>query len=462
MTQAEFSRPLYEKYDVPGPRYTSYPTAPHFSADYGVADHIAATRASNGDPLPRPLSLYAHIPFCQSLCYYCACTKIITPYTEKAGVYLDYLLREIAMQGELFDRDRELRQLHLGGGTPTYLDDRQLWRLMQGIQQAFTLAPVEHREFAVEIDPRSVGEDTMAVLGELGFNRMSLGVQDFDPLVQSAINRIQSAEQVWRVIDQGHAAGMDSLSLDLIYGLPYQSVTSFDRTLDQVLAIRPERLSVYNYAHLPQRVKAQKLIARHTLPEPREKLAILEHTFNRLTAAGYAAIGMDHFALPDSDLARAMSEGTLQRNFQGYSTHGECDLIGTGMSAISMIDNHYSQNAAWLRGYYRALDAGQLPIVRGYRPDFDDILRRVVIEQLMCRTWLDFDTIEHRFGIEFHRYFARELAALAPLENDGLLVRGPRGIRICPPGRLLLRNIAMVFDRYLHQQSTPVLYSRTV
>lgn len=462
MTQAEFSRPLHEKYNVPGPRYTSYPTAPHFSADYGAADHIAAARASNGNPLPRPLSLYVHIPFCQSLCYYCACTRIITRHSEKAEVYLHYLLREIAMQGTLFDRDRELRQLHLGGGTPTYFSDRQLWRLMQGINQAFTPAPAEQREFAVEIDPRAVGEETMAILGELGFNRMSLGVQDFDPLVQSAINRIQSAEQVRRVIDQGRAAGMDSLSLDLIYGLPYQSVTSFDRTLDQVLAFRPERLSVYNYAHLPQRVKAQRLIARHTLPDPREKLAILEHTFQRLSEAGYLAIGMDHFALPDSDLARAMADNTLQRNFQGYATHGECDLIGTGMSAISMIDNHYSQNAAWLRGYYRALDGGQLPIVRGHHPDFDDTVRRVVIEHLMSRTWLDFASIERRFGIHFPQYFAAELSALAPLEADGLLVRSPAGIRICPRGRLLLRNIAMVFDRYLHRQPAPALYSHTV
>ena len=462
MSQAEFSRPLYEKYDVAGPRYTSYPTAPHFSGDYGPDDHAMAARNSNGDPLPRALSLYAHIPFCQSLCYYCACTKIVTRHQEKAEVYLHYLLREIAMQGALFDPDRELRQLHLGGGTPTYLDDRQLWRLMQGITGAFRPAAVDDREFSVEIDPRAVGPETMSVLGELGFNRMSLGVQDFDPLVQSAINRTQPAEQVLDVIEQGRAAGMKSLSLDLIYGLPYQSVASFERTLAQVLSIRPERLSIYNYAHLPQRVKAQRMIARHTLPDPAEKLAILEHSFNRLTEAGYLGIGMDHFALPDSDLARAMDNGTLQRNFQGYSTHGDCDLIGTGMSAISMIDNHYSQNAAWLRGYYRALDAGQLPVVRGHRPDFDDILRRVVIEQLMCRTWLDFDDLDRRFDIDFHQYFARELAALAPLEADGLLQREPGGIRICPRGRLLLRNIAMVFDRYLHQQPAPVLYSRTV
>ncbi len=462
MTQAEFSRPLYEKYDVAGPRYTSYPTAPHFSDAYDAGDHAMAARNSNGDPLPRPLSLYAHIPFCHSLCYYCACTKIITRHTEKAEIYLHYLLREIEMQGALFDKDRKLRQLHLGGGTPTYLDDQQLWRLMQGIQQAFSLATSEDREFSVEIDPRTVGNETMAILGDLGFNRMSLGVQDFDPLVQSAINRTQPAAQVLQVIEQGRAAGMSSLSLDLIYGLPYQSVDSFNRTLEQVLAIRPDRLSIYNYAHLPQRVKAQRMIARHTLPAPAEKLAILEHSFNRLTEAGYLAIGMDHFALPDSNLARAMMDGTLQRNFQGYSTHGDCDLIGTGMSAISMIDNHYSQNAAWLRGYYRALDAGQLPVVRGHQSDFDDILRRTVIEQLMCRTWLDFDDIERRFEIKFQRYFARELLALAPLEDDCLLLRGPRGIRIRPLGRLLLRNIAMVFDRYLHQQPAPVLYSRTV
>ncbi|WP_290651228.1 oxygen-independent coproporphyrinogen III oxidase [Aquisalimonas sp.] len=459
---AVFDRPLYEKYDVPGPRYTSYPTAPHFHAGVDAEAYAAAARRSNDDPVPRPLSLYVHIPFCHSLCYYCACNKIITRHREKAEIYLHYLERELALQAALFDRDRPLRQLHLGGGTPTFMDDRQLWRLMQAISRHFSLAPPREREFSIEIDPRAVGPGTMQVLGGLGFNRMSLGVQDFDPAVQAAVNRVQPAELVQGVIEQGRAAGMASLSLDLIYGLPHQSVATFDATLDEVLSIRPDRLSVYNYAHLPERVKAQRLIARETLPSPQGKLAILEHTVGRLTDAGYVAIGLDHFALPGSDLAQAMDNNTLQRNFQGYSTHAECDLVAVGATAIGNIGAHYSQNASHLRSYYALLDSGQIPVVRGCELGFDDRLRRAVIERLMCRTWVDAREIERLFGIHFSEYFEPELKALAPLEADGLLQRHSAGIRVLPTGRLLLRNIAMVFDRYLHQHAAQVRYSRTV
>nr|WP_091640112.1 oxygen-independent coproporphyrinogen III oxidase [Aquisalimonas asiatica] len=460
--QTVFDRPLYDKYDVPGPRYTSYPTAPHFHGGFDADAYVDVARASNDDPVPRPLSLYLHIPFCHSLCYYCACTKIITRHPHKGEIYLHYLERELALQGALFDDDRPLKQLHLGGGTPTFLDDHQLWRLMQTIIRHFPPAPPGEREFSVEIDPRAVGPETMRMLGEMGFNRMSIGVQDFDPAVQKAVNREQSAGLVRKVIDQGRESGLESLSLDLIYGLPHQSVRTFDATLDEVLAIRPDRLSVYNYAHLPERVKAQRLIAFETLPSPEEKLGILEHTVQRLTDAGYVAIGLDHFALPDSDLVRAMENNTLQRNFQGYSTHAECDLVAAGMSAIGMIGGHYCQNAADLRSYYTALDAGRLPVARGCQLDFDDRVRRTVIERLMCRTWMDFDAIERRFGIRFADYFAPELEALAPLEADGLIRRERDGIRILPTGRLLLRNVAMVFDRYLQDGTANVRYSRTV
>ena len=462
MADAVFDRPLYEKYDVPGPRYTSYPTAPHFHSDFDAGQYVAVARASNDDPVPRPLSLYVHIPFCHSLCYYCACNKIITRHPEKAEVYLHYLERELALQSPLFDRDRPLRQLHLGGGTPTFLGDRQLWRLMQAIARNFTLPPADQREYSIEIDPRAVGTDTMSLLGDLGFNRMSLGVQDFDPDVQKAVNRVQSREQVYTVIEQGRRAGMHSLSLDLIYGLPYQTIASFDATLDEVLAIRPERLSVYNYAHLPERVKAQRMIDADTLPSPEHKLGMIEHTVRKLTAAGYVTIGLDHFALPDSDLARAMADKTLQRNFQGYSTHAECDLIPVGMTAIGMIGQHYSQNHGDLRSYYAALDGGRLPVVRGCKLDFDDRLRRTVIERIMCRSWVEFSDIEGLFGIRFDDYFEPELAALAPLQADGLLRVENDGILVLPTGRLLLRNIAMVFDRYLREQPAQVRYSRTV
>ncbi len=462
MADPVFDRPLYEKYDVPGPRYTSYPTAPHFHTDFEAGQYVAVARASNDDPVPRPLSLYVHIPFCHSLCYYCACNKIITRHPEKAEVYLHYLERELALQSPLFDPDRPLRQLHLGGGKPTFMDDRQLWRLMQAIARNFTLPPPDEREYSIEIDPRAVGPDTMSLLGDLGFNRMSLGVQDFDPYVQKAVNRVQSREQVYTVIEQGRRAGMRSLSLDLIYGLPYQSIASFDATLDEVLAIRPDRLSVYNYAHLPERVKAQRMIDAETLPSPEEKLGMIEHTVRKLTDAGYVTIGLDHFALPDSDLARAMADNTLQRNFQGYSTHAECDLIPVGMTAIGMIGHHYSQNYSDLPSYYAALDAGELPVARGCSLDFDDRLRRAVIERIMCRTWLEFRDIERLFGIRFDDYFEPELAALAPLQEDGLLRVETDGIRVLPTGRLLLRNIAMVFDRYLREQPARVRYSRTV
>lgn len=462
MADPVFDRPLYEKYDVPGPRYTSYPTAPHFHVGFDAEAYKAVALASNDDPMPRPLSLYVHIPFCHSLCYYCACNKVVTRHPEKAEVYLGYLQRELELQGALFDGDRPLRQLHLGGGTPTFMDDHQLWRLMQTIARCFTLAPPDEREFSIEIDPRAVGGDTMDVLGELGFNRMSVGVQDFDPRVQAAVNRVQSTEAVRKVVAQGRAAGLSSVSLDLIYGLPHQSRATFDATLDEVLAIAPDRLSVYNYAHLPERVKAQRLIDTATLPGPDEKLRMIEHVVRRLTDSGYITVGLDHFALPDSDLARAMADNTLQRNFQGYSTHAECDLLAVGTSGIGMVGCHYSQNAVNLRDYYAHLDAGRLPVVRGCTLDFDDRLRRTVIERIMCRPWLDFGAIERRFGITFQHYFARELADLEPLERDGLLRREATGLRILPPGRLLLRNVAMVFDRYLREEPAVATYSRTI
>lgn len=462
MSAIPFNRRLYQKYDVAGPRYTSYPTAPHFHTGFGEAAYRQVAAGSNEDPIPRPLSLYAHIPFCHSLCYYCACSKIITRHTAKAEIYLHYLERELAMQGPLFDPDRPLQQLHLGGGTPTYMDDRQLWRLMQAVGRHFSLADAEQREFSVEVDPRAVGDETVAVLAELGFNRISVGVQDFDPEVQQAVNRVQSLEQTVQVIEDARQNRYRSVSLDLIYGLPKQNLDRFAATLEHVLEIRPDRLSIYNYAHLPERVKAQRMIVTQDLPSPEEKLEILAYTVDRLTGAGYRYIGMDHFALPDSDLSKALANGTLQRNFQGYSTHADCDLIGIGMTSIGKIGDSYSQNLRDLKDYYAALDAGRLPVARGYLLNADDRLRREVIEQIMCRAWLEFSAIEHAYDIQFADYFRDELAALQDMENDGLLRRRTEGLEILPAGRLLLRNIAMVFDRYLWAGEQPVRYSRTV
>ena len=462
MDALPFDRALQVKYDVQGPRYTSYPTAPHFSTAFRAPEYAAAVAESNAEPLPRPLSLYIHVPFCESLCYYCACNKIITRHRHKAETYLTYLERELALQGALFDDDRSVCQLHLGGGTPTYFSDRQLWRLMQAIARGFPLAGGADREFSIEVDPRAVRPDTVAVLAGLGFNRLSIGVQDFDPAVQKAVNRVQSIGQTRAVVEQARVNGFGSVSLDLIYGLPRQSVESFGRTLDLVLEMRPDRLSVYNYAHLPERVRAQRLIRTEDLPAPGEKLSIFASVVDRLSAAGYRTIGMDHFALPDSDLAAAMDAGILQRNFQGYSTHAECDLIGVGVSAIGRIGESFGQNVTRLRPYYEALEQGRLPVERGFTLDFDDRLRAAVISAIMCRTWVDFGAIAQRFEIDFRGYFQPELDALAPMQRDGLVTVQERGLRIHPRGRLLLRNVAMVFDRYLREARAEVKYSRTI
>ncbi|MCK8515617.1 oxygen-independent coproporphyrinogen III oxidase [Methylonatrum kenyense] len=462
MPALPFDAALYRKYDMPGPRYTSYPTAPHFRPDFDEAAYREEARASNERLIPRPLSVYVHIPFCHSLCYYCACSKIITRRPEKAGIYLDYLERELALQGALFDTDRLVTQLHLGGGTPTYLDDRQLRRLMHAIGHHFPIAPDRAREFSVELDPRALGPETVSVLRDLGMNRVSLGVQDVDPVVQRAINRIQPEEQVEATIHQARDAGFRSINLDLIYGLPHQTLAGFDATLDAVLRWRPERLSVYNYAHLPSRVKAQKLIREGDLPSPGEKLEILQHTVERLTGAGYRFIGMDHFALPEDGLSRAMEDGSLQRNFQGYSTHADCDLVALGVTGIGMVGDAYSQNHAHLNAYYRALDAGRLPVARGYRLSADDLLRRAVIEAIMCRSNIVFEPFEVEFEIDFRYYFRDELSMLEPMERDGLLRQHADRLEILPTGRLLLRNIAMIFDAYLGREQVVVQYSRTV
>ncbi len=462
MAAASFDPQLYKKYDMPGPRYTSYPTAPHFHSAFTEKDYRKTALAGNEHPIPRSLSVYVHIPFCESLCYYCACSKIITRHREKAEVYLHYLERELALQGPLFDNDREVTQLHLGGGTPTYLSDRQLWRLIRNIGEQFPFASERTREFSVEVDPRAVRPDTVSLLGDLGLNRISIGVQDVDPRVQMAVNRIQPPEQVETVIRNARRSGFRSVNLDLIYGLPHQTLTTFDATLDAVLAWRPDRLSVYNYAHLPQRVKAQKLIRREDLPSPEEKLLILQRTIERLTSAGYRFIGMDHFALPDDELSRAMDNGTLQRNFQGYSTQADCDLLAFGMTAIGRVGDTYSQNSKHLKQYYRALDSGRLPVERGYWLDMDDQIRAAVIEAVMCRTKVDFDSFEKEFGISFNEYFCSELEMLHGMEADGLLRSHRDSIEILPVGRMLLRNIAMVFDAFLNRGGATVQYSRTV
>ncbi|WP_421684257.1 oxygen-independent coproporphyrinogen III oxidase [Stutzerimonas urumqiensis] len=456
-----FNRALVEKYDQPGPRYTSYPTAPQFHSAFAIDDYHAAARASNEALDPKPLSVYIHIPFCKSLCYYCACNKIITQKTHRAVEYLEYLKREIAMQGALFDKSRKLTQLHFGGGTPTYLTSEQLGEVMKALRQAFNMDDSDAHEFSIEVDPRTIDPERIQVLREQGFNRLSFGIQDFDEDVQHAVNRLQSEEQVRALVSAARAAQFKSVSVDLIYGLPLQTVASFDRTLDKIIALRPDRIAAYSYAHLPERVRAQRLIRREDMPPPERKLELLELTIHRLTQAGYVYIGMDHFALPDDELVLARNNGTLQRNFQGYSTHADCDLIGLGVSSIGKVGDSYSQSVKELSRYYGRLDDGMLPVQRGYRLNDDDRLRREVILDLMCLGRIDFGDIERRHGIVFRDYFAGALARLDEPLEDGLVTIEDDALVLLPQGQLMMRNIAMAFDAYLDgEQQTR--FSRTV
>ena len=441
-----FDADLVRRYDRPGPRYTSYPTAIDFHTGFGPDDYRAAAAASNRASDARALSLYVHVPFCRSPCFYCGCNKVITRDHGKARDYLAHLDTEIDLQGALFDRDRTVRQLHFGGGTPTFLDDDELATLLGHLGRAFTLTDAAEREYSIEIDPRTVDAARLARLTAMGFNRVSLGIQDFDPEVQRAVNRVQAAEETLELIAAARRLGIGSLSVDLIYGLPRQTPESFARTLDRLIEARPERLAVYSYAHLPQLFKPQRQIHDHELPSAEDKLALLGLTIERLGQAGYVYIGLDHFALADDELVRAQAAGTLQRNFQGYSTHADTDLVALGVSAISKVGDSYAQNAKTLGTYYRHLEAGQLPIERGIALDAEDRLRRAVIQHLMCATHLDFGDIERAFGIDFEQHFAAELERLGPLLADGLAVRDGAGLRVTERGRLLLRHLAMAFD----------------
>lgn len=455
-----FDPALIRRYGGRGPRYTSYPTALQFSEDFGADEYRHHAAASN--ETGHPLSLYVHIPFCQSLCYYCACNKVVTRNQDRVRRYLEHLAREIRMQAGLFDHDRKVTQLHFGGGTPTYLDNRQLRALLAELGRAFNLDTGNQREFSIEIDPRTVSVQTIELLAELGFNRISLGIQDFDPVVQKAVNRLQTAEDVAAIVTRARQSGMNSISFDLIYGLPHQTVKSFDRTLDAVLTIRPDRLAIYNYAHLPDRFKGQRMIADADLPVAAEKIQILQHTTEKLSAADYCYIGMDHFAVAEDDLVQAQKNGTLQRNFQGYSTHGDCDLIALGASAISHVGNSYAQNATSTVEYEKLIGRNVLAIMRGIEIDEDDSLRAEIIQELMCHDRFDIAKFESDHEIDFSNYFSPELSQLQILHEDELIELDHDAIRITPKGRLLLRSIAMVFDRYLAASRSDRRYSQAI
>jgi oxygen-independent coproporphyrinogen-3 oxidase len=455
-----FDLELIRRYDGRGPRYTSYPTALQFSDKLTEADYLKNAMASNSSGVP--LSLYVHIPFCHTLCYYCGCNKIVTRNQARVSSYLANLYREIDIQSGLFDRKRMVEQLHFGGGTPTYLDESQLRDLMQKIGSSFSLDDSDNRQFSIEVDPRTVDEDGIRLLTELGFNRLSLGIQDFDPTVQEAVNRTQTISEVTALVDASRNAGFKSISFDLIYGLPHQTVASFDRTLDTVIEMRPDRFAVYNYAHLPQRFKGQRMINADDIPAPETKLEILEKTIQRLTHAGYVYIGMDHFALPEDELVAARRNGTLQRNFQGYSTHRHCDLVGIGVSSISSIGNVFSQNSVTTLEYESCLEDNRLPVRKGVTVDDDDLLRADVIQSLMCYDELVFDDFDARHDIDFRSYFGAEIDRFDALINDELVELNARGIRILPKGRLLLRNIAMIFDRYINDAANDNRFSKAI
>ncbi len=448
---------LIRKHDVPGPRYTSYPTADRFTGSFREAalrHHLAARQGG------QPWSLYMHLPFCDTLCYYCACNKVITRDHSKSAKYVEYLEREMALLEPLLGAERRVCQLHWGGGTPTFLQRDEMARVVRAVDARFERTP--DFECSIEIDPRRIPAGTLEFLAGLGFNRCSIGVQDFDPAVQKAVHRIQSEEVTRAAIEEARASGFRSVNLDLIYGLPRQTVPGFAATLEKVIALAPDRIALYSYAHLPGTFKPQRRISEADLPAGESKLAILTLAIERLRAAGYVYIGMDHFARPDDALAVAQAQGRLQRNFQGYSTYPECDMLSFGISAIGRVGPTYYQNVKTLPEYYAALDEGRLPVARGIELTDDDRLRRFVIQQLACNFRLSREAVERDFGIDFGTYFATEMQDVADLAKDGLVELSGEGIRVTPRGRLLVRAVCMVFDRYLRERRERATYSKVV
>ncbi|MDO9420911.1 MAG: oxygen-independent coproporphyrinogen III oxidase [Herminiimonas sp.] len=473
LPSVEFDAQLIRKLNQVGPRYTSYPTADRFTADFGYRDYLQAVTGARARSNTHPLSLYIHIPFCESICYYCGCNKIVTKDRSKAVTYLSYLKREIEMQGRLLVGANQIEQLHFGGGTPTYLSDAQMEDLMTHLRRWFSFASDANGEYSIEVDPRTVTRERVHALRRQGFNRISLGVQDFDPDVQIAVNRIQPESETLEVISAAREAQFRSISIDLIYGLPKQNVITMNQTLTKVIAANPDRISIYNYAHLPHIFKPQRRIAEADLPDADTKLDMLALCIKRLTEAGYIYIGMDHFAKPTDDLAIAQRQGRLHRNFQGYSTHVGADLVSCGVSAISAVGATYSQNVKTLDEYYEQIEQNELPIARGIKLTMDDLLRRIIIQMLMCNFELSVASIELAYPISFKTYFAAELEKLRGLEQDGLLTIDDEWISVTLKGRLLIRNICMVFDRYLNAaadvphttgaaEARPLRHSKTI
>ena len=456
----EIDPDLLRNFDRPGPRYTSYPTADRLVEAFGPDQYRLSLEKRVIGGFRRPLSLYVHLPFCDTICYYCGCNKIITKDHGRSAKYLRYLRKEVDLVSSLIGRGERVTQLHWGGGSPTFLDQAELVELMQIIRGHFSLAP--DGEYSIEVDPRSANRETIALLGSLGFNRISVGVQDFDAEVQRAVNRVQSEDQTRAVIAAARANGFQSVNLDLIYGLPKQNAERFARTLEKVLEINPDRIALYNYAHLPTVFKPQRRINEAELPKPEGRIELLTMGIRTLTDAGYAYIGMDHFAKPEDELAVAQRHGHLHRNFQGYSTQAECDLIGFGISAIGSLGPAYIQNYRTLDEYYDSLDHGVLPVMRGLALNSDDLVRRAVIQALMCHFSLSFRAIEIAHLIDFRRYFATELRDLDEYRALSLVELEEEWITITPRGRLMVRAICMVFDQYLRNAEQRARYSKVI
>jgi oxygen-independent coproporphyrinogen-3 oxidase len=461
-----FDLSMIRKYDKAGPRYTSYPTAPMFHAGIGALDYASTLKRVADDDAP--LSLYIHIPFCNTVCYYCGCNKIVTKQYDRAAPYLELLLKEIDQVADsLRDADggdckRPVTQLHFGGGTPTFMSNDQMRVIMDKLRERFNFVAKDEGEFSIEIDPRECDEDTVRVLQEIGLNRMSMGVQDFDPIVQKAVNRIQSKEETMRVLLEARQHGFESMNIDLMYGLPHQTVETFDRTLDIIIDFNPDRIALFNYAHLPHMFMPQRRIDEASIPTPQEKLNILEHSINKLLDAGYVFIGMDHFAKPDDELTIAQQEGKLYRNFQGYSTQADCDLIGFGVTSIGYVGGGFFQNHREMEAYAQQVENGEFPVFRGYMLSDEDHLRRQVIMRLMCDFALDYSQFETEFGIDFKEHFADGLSDLKEMSKDNLVELREDGLTVLPAGRLLIRNVAMTFDEYLQKKKEGTSFSKVI
>lgn len=451
---------LIRRYDLSGPRYTSYPTAIQFDELFTADDCLKAAQQSQASQ--SPLSLYVHIPFCAHVCYYCACNKVITKHRDRAQPYLDRLYKDIEKQAELFSGNRVVNQLHWGGGTPTFISDEQMRELMNKLKTHFNLLNDDTGDYSIEIDPREASPETLATLRDIGFNRISLGVQDFDSKVQQAVNRVQSEAQTRLVLEEGRRLGFKSINIDLIYGLPFQTPETFATTVSRVLDMSPDRLSVFNYAHMPHRFKPQRRINESELPTPDQKLTILHQTIDTLIGAGYQYIGMDHFAKPEDELSIAQQNHKLHRNFQGYTTHSDCDLVSMGVSAISQVGLSYYQNHHDIEEYQNAIDRDELPVKRGVWLSEDDLIRRDAIMQLICHFELDMAAFETAHQLDFATYFSKEMSRMQQFVADGLVNITDKRIVVRDSGRLLIRAICKQFDKYIPDTEAVQGFSRII